>query len=330
MKAACRVYLFTYKRNHLLKRAIDSLINQTYKNWICELHNDDPSDTFPEEYLRQLNDHRFLIKNHDVNLGGTDSFNLAFAGCTEKYASILEDDNWWEPAFLETIIGTMDREPGISVAWSNMKIWREANNGDWIDTKRTIWNDNADDKAFISPHIKQAMGALHSNGAMLYLGNEASRYLIPSNCELSIIEPVRERLFKLPIYFINEPLANFSLTIHSSRSRQKWIWTSCQAMLLSSFIEASTNQQQTFKDLLAHYRKQQPSPLSNFFIAVLFLLKRPALFKFFNLNDWLTVNKWLIKNAFNLSKINKYLKSQQNVYQFLLVNTAKQHQSNAS
>lgn len=329
MEAICRIYLFTYKRNHLLKRAIDSLLNQTFANWVCELHNDAPSDSFPETYVKQLNDHRFITKNHPENLGGTKSFNLAFAGCTEKYASILEDDNWWEPTFLSTMISLMDNEPGISIAWSNMKIWRETDNGHWVNTEKTIWNDIMTDQCFTWPHIKQAMGGLHSNGCMIYRGNEASNYLIPHNCELSIIEPVRERLFKKPMYLVSEALANFSLTEHSNRSDKRWIWTACQAMLLSSFIEASTNTEQTFKELLAYYRKQAPSPLSNFYVAVLFLLKKPALFKFFNLNDWFMINKWLIKNAFNLLKIKSYLNTQQNVYRFLLTNTTAQHQSNA-
>lgn len=46
--AICRVYLCTYRRNNLLSRALNSLLAQTFKDWVCELHNDDPEDSFPE------------------------------------------------------------------------------------------------------------------------------------------------------------------------------------------------------------------------------------------------------------------------------------------
>ena len=51
--ADVRVYLFTYRRNHLLPRALRSLVAQTHTNWVCELHNDDPADPFPNGGLPQ-------------------------------------------------------------------------------------------------------------------------------------------------------------------------------------------------------------------------------------------------------------------------------------
>jgi glycosyltransferase involved in cell wall biosynthesis len=323
MKATCRVYLFTYKRNHLLIRAINSLLNQTFQNWVCELHNDSVEDSFPEQYIKQLHDNRFIIKNHESNLGGTKSFNLAFTGCPEKYASILEDDNWWEPDFLEQMINVMDSNPTINIAWSNMFIWREVADSNWANTGKTIWNETETDKTFDWSANRPAMAALHSNGAMIYKGAEAANYSIPDDCEFSIIEPVRERLFKFPIYLVIKPMANFSHTISTSRSNQKWVWTACQAMLLSSFIEAADASQQKFKETLAAYRQQEPSPLSNFFVAIFFILKKPSLCKFLTLKDWLIINKWLIRNIFNILKIKAYLKNQQNVYTFLKANTVK-------
>ena len=87
--AICRVYLFTYERNEMLKRAVNSLLKQTVTDWICEVHNDKPGDEFPSKYINSLNDNRFMIMDHAENLGTTRSFNLAFTGCREKYASML-------------------------------------------------------------------------------------------------------------------------------------------------------------------------------------------------------------------------------------------------
>lgn len=321
--AKCKIYFFTYKRNHLLPRAVQSLIGQTFEDWICEVHNDCPGDMFPSAYLESLNDPRFFIKNHKVNLGGTSSFNLAFSRCEEEYVSILEDDNWWEPDFLQEMIFIMDHNPTIKIAWSNMHIWKEAANNQWVKTGSTTWPVNENDILFNWPDRRQAMGALHSNGAMLYRGKFAKNYTIPDSCDFSIIEGVRERTFEFPIYLKRKPLANFAQTLQTSRSGDSLIWTSSQLLLLGSFIQAAGDQQKTFKETLVFYRKGKPAPVASFFLAVIFILKDPLFIKYFNLSDWLIFSKWLLKNGFKLPRLKKRLKSQQAVYACLLQNTIK-------
>jgi glycosyltransferase involved in cell wall biosynthesis len=326
----CRVYLFTYNRPILLQRAIQSLIDQKFSDWICEVHNDNPTDTFPQQHLMQLNDSRFIIKDHPINLGGTKSFNIAFSGCTEDYASILEDDNWWEPLFLEEMINLMDQKPDLAVAWSNMRVWSETVGNKWGYTGKTIWDNMNSDTYFYWPHTKQAMGALYSNGAMIYRGNQAPGFIIPDNCVFGIMEAVRERSFTFPIYLVSKPLANFSQTILTHRSNKSWIWTFSQTMLLSSFISTSADQEKTFKELLLFYRDQKPSPVTSFFLSVVFFIKKPHLVKLFTIKDWFIISKWIIKNVFNRSNIKNHLKGQKNVYNFLLNNTANLHKNNAS
>ncbi|MHB8206938.1 glycosyltransferase family 2 protein [Mucilaginibacter sp.] len=317
----CKIFIFTYKRNNLLPRAIESLIAQTFKDWTCEVHNDCPGDIFPDTYLESLNDSRFIIKNHEINLGGTTSFNLAFSNCEEEYISILEDDNWWEPGFLKEMTAVMDRHPHINIAWSNMLVWREKANNEWENTNRTIWPENQSSSSFTWPDFKQAMGALHSNGAMIYRGKYAKNYQIPDNCDFSIIEGVRERTFEFPIYFNDNVLANFSLTMQSSRPNDLLSWSCSQIMLLGSYIQTTVDPKQTFKETLSFYRNQKPTPVANFFFVVIFILKDITLLTNFNLKDWYAVIKWTIKNWSTLWRIKQRLKRQQNVFNFLIEKT---------
>jgi len=146
----CRIYLFTYKRNHLLPRAVQSLVDQTFGDWVCEVHNDDPGDEFPEKFITSLNDDRFIIRNHPVNLGATISFNLAFGGCEEKYAAILEDDNWWESSFLKELVNIMDANSTLHIAWSNMRIWNEKIGNKWEYTGKTTWSVENNNTFFLA------------------------------------------------------------------------------------------------------------------------------------------------------------------------------------
>ena len=49
-----RVFLCTYRRPALLRRALASLLSQTYTDWTCELHNDAPDDERPRALLAEL------------------------------------------------------------------------------------------------------------------------------------------------------------------------------------------------------------------------------------------------------------------------------------
>ena len=115
MTARVRIHLLTYKRPNLLRRAVDSLLAQTLQDWTCELHNDAPDDPFPGELCRTINDRRIQYVPHQRNLGPTASFNLLFKNAAEPYLSLLEDDNWWEPDFLQEMVSTLDGLPNVDV-----------------------------------------------------------------------------------------------------------------------------------------------------------------------------------------------------------------------
>ena len=182
IQADMRIYVFTYRRHDLLPRAVNSLLRQTHENWICELHNDDPNDSFPEELVARTNDPRIRYVLHAQNLGAVGSFNLAFQSVCEPYVSILEDDNWWEPDFLATMLRLMEQYPQVSVAWANMWLSQEMGDGTW-QRNGSIWPVTTEDEIqeFLPPDARQVCGALHSNGAMLLRVSEATMFTVPQS-----------------------------------------------------------------------------------------------------------------------------------------------------
>ena len=176
--ADVRVYLFTYRRNHILPRAVQSPLQQTHSNWICELHNDDPNDSFPEQLVAQIDDPRIKCVHHEKNLGAVSSFNLAFRQVSEPFISILEDDNWWEAEFLGTMLKIMDAHPQVSLSWANMWQWREGQKNSW-KKEGTIWPFDGESEItlFERPDPRGICSGLHSNGAMLL--RSTTRPLLP-------------------------------------------------------------------------------------------------------------------------------------------------------
>src|SRR5262249_42277048 len=108
-----RVFVPTFRRAALLSRALHSLQKQTFADWVCEVHNDDPRDVAIGELTAKLSDRRIELHQHEKNLGASASFNIFYQPPEEPYFSILEDDNWWEPSFLQTMIGELKAYPQV-------------------------------------------------------------------------------------------------------------------------------------------------------------------------------------------------------------------------
>ena len=238
--AAIRVYLLTCRRPLLLRRALRSLLAQTFTDWVCELHNDAPEDGAPAEVMAELapGDPRFSYHRHDPCWGPVESFNHCFRGGPEPYAALLEDDNWWEPALLATLHSELEGRPGVNLAWANMRLWRENGDSTWTDTGGTVWPPGATPRLFEWPVLLQAFDGLHSNGAMVFRCAGAARCAVPSGTPFAIIEPSRERALAGGLLLVPQVLANFALTRRTTRSQARALWAEGQLMLAASFFES--------------------------------------------------------------------------------------------
>ena len=239
--ATVRVYVCTYKRDKLLPRALKSLLSQTFEDWVCELHNDDPSNEFPRLLAERLGDPRITVVDHEQNLGITATFNLVFQDVAEPFVSLLEDDNWWEPRFLEEMVRVMSTHQTVHVAWANMRVWEEREDGSWYDTEKDLWDRHKGAAQDIEFHYFPVLSRIgeprHSNGAMLVRTQRARDYVIPESTPAVAMEAVRERSFPHPMLFVPTRLANFAMTRSSVRSRDESVGAYAQLLLVGSFLK---------------------------------------------------------------------------------------------
>ncbi|BAY18536.1 glycosyl transferase family protein [Anabaenopsis circularis NIES-21] len=287
--ALCRVYLLTYRRNHLLPRALNSLLNQTFTDWICELHNDDPSDPFPRELVEKIADPRIVIVDHVENLGPTRTFNLVYQPKSEVFISLLEDDNWWEPHFLATMINAMEQFPNVQVAWANMRLWQEESDGSWTDIGKNIWNSCQTDgvQLFDWGQQQQIMGAIHSNGAMILRSQFASNFVIPDDTPFASVELVRERAFHFPILFVPQVCANFAITQSTSRSKNRSVWSRIQILMTASFFKHVPVEVETIRQIWLEAGSTTAKSTSSLFFAALICPDCRQLLKYARLKDWI-------------------------------------------
>jgi len=232
-----RVFLPTYRRHTLLPRALESLQRQVFQDWACEVHNDDPEDPFPGELVAKARDPRIRIVNHQKNLGGAATMNAFYAPAKEEFVSILEDDNWWEPEFLEEMVNAAEKHPHVTVFWSNMRIWQEQADGSFTCTGKTTYPEEHGKtyQEFWWPDERQVFGAIHSNGACLIRSGPDKDYRIPP-VPFAAIEWFRERAFPQPLLLVRKVLANFSITRSTERRRDQETLGEALAALAATFF----------------------------------------------------------------------------------------------
>jgi len=90
------VVVATYNREKYVKKAIESVLSQTYKNIELIIIDDGSTDKTPEiifEFLKK--DQRIIILKNEINLGLTKSLNKAIGSAKGKYIARLDDDDYW-------------------------------------------------------------------------------------------------------------------------------------------------------------------------------------------------------------------------------------------
>jgi glycosyltransferase involved in cell wall biosynthesis len=99
----CEIRVPTYRRPRLLRRALQSVIEQTHPYWRCVVFDDCPSGS-AQEIVAHLNDPRFHYRRNDRPLGAIGNIDQCFRNrpfVGGSYACVVEDDNFLLPRHLE-------------------------------------------------------------------------------------------------------------------------------------------------------------------------------------------------------------------------------------
>jgi len=283
-----RVFLPTYRRAALLPRAIASLRAQTLTDWVCELHNDDPTDPNPARLVRELGDPRLRLVTHEQNLGPIATFNLFYHPTVEPFSALLEDDNTWEPTFLERMLDALTSHPGATLAWCNQRLAREDHAGNVIETSDTV-NPVADAsepaRLIAWGDFKQVMGARHANGAMVLRSRSGQSYPTPV-IPFGSVEAFRERMLPHPLLYVPEALATFTVTQTTARRHDRPTWGAALVLLAASFLKHAALDEAGLARLCEHFRRQSPPLTSELLVASFVCRENRPLRRHLTSSDW--------------------------------------------
>lgn len=100
----------TYNRAHLLPRAVNSILNQTYGNFELIIVNDGSIDG-TEKTIDSFKDNRIVSYTHEKNKGVLAAVNTGFNLTKGKYIATMGDDDELMPYAFATVVKYMEIDP---------------------------------------------------------------------------------------------------------------------------------------------------------------------------------------------------------------------------
>lgn len=127
------IILPTFNGEKFIIESIESIINQSYKNWELIIINDgsfDKTDEIIKNY--ETKESRIKVFSNEKNLKLPASLNKGFKFATGDYYTWTSDDNIYKPNAIETMVDFLEKNPNIDLVSYNEDIILE--NGEFEQT----------------------------------------------------------------------------------------------------------------------------------------------------------------------------------------------------
>ena len=118
--ASVTVCIPTYNRAALVASAIDSVLGQTFQDYML-LVMDNASDDDTEAVVRAVDDPRLRYVRHPRNIGPGANFNACLAAAESECVLLLCDDDVLDPQFLDTAVPALRADDRVGFVYST---WR--------------------------------------------------------------------------------------------------------------------------------------------------------------------------------------------------------------
>lgn len=110
-----------YNQAHFLPEAVESVVNQTFKNWECIIVNDGSPDNTNEvacELIAKYPDKKIILLEKK-NGGLADARNFGIQNSNGKYILPLDADDKILPEMLEHTVALLEENPEIAIAYTD-------------------------------------------------------------------------------------------------------------------------------------------------------------------------------------------------------------------
>jgi glycosyltransferase involved in cell wall biosynthesis len=131
---AITVLMPNFNNEPFLKDAIDSVLNQTFTDFIFIIVDDGSTDR-SVEIIKRYADKRILLIEKKINSGIVDTLNVGLAQTTSKYFIRMDGDDLSTADRFSVLYKFMENNPDVGVCGSNIKVF---------GTEDEIWKYSSD------------------------------------------------------------------------------------------------------------------------------------------------------------------------------------------
>jgi glycosyltransferase involved in cell wall biosynthesis len=134
-KPTVSIIIPTYNRGHLIGRAIQSVLNQTYSDFELIVVDDRSTDN-TEKVVKSIKDKRIRYIQHEKNKGGAAARNTGIKAARGKYIAFQDSDDEWLSEKLEKQMKVFEGAPSnVGVVYSGF--WKiEGNRKKYIPSSQ--------------------------------------------------------------------------------------------------------------------------------------------------------------------------------------------------
>lgn len=141
-----RVAVVTRTRNRplFLPRARESVVGQTFRDFVWVIVNDGGAPEIPEREAERARGEgvRTLIVHRPESVGMEAASNDGIRRVDSEYVVVHDDDDSWEPGFLADAVAVLDRMPDrLGVVCYSTKVIEELRGDDIVELRREPYND---------------------------------------------------------------------------------------------------------------------------------------------------------------------------------------------
>jgi len=200
----------TYKRPATLRRALQSMIDQSWPHWVCDVFDDDP-DQAGRAVVAAFNDPRIHYRANRPQLFASRNIDQCFAADNPhnaEYFCVVEDDNFLLPDFCAANITLMDQQK-VEIVLRNQLIEHAAGTDNAFVGDVGVLDDLFTEGLFEADDFRLALlaGIGVSNGGLFWSARAVSPLEIQYGCTATLQEYLRTYSIIEPVYVAMEPLA---------------------------------------------------------------------------------------------------------------------------
>jgi hypothetical protein len=200
----------TYKRPQALRRALQSMIDQSWPHWICDVYDDDPAGA-GQAVCVELADPRVRYHHNMPQLFASKNIDHCFTADNPHgadYFCVVEDDNFLMPTFLAENIA-LCREHKVEIVLRNQVIEHASGTDRAALSKTGVLDDTYVEGLYQGSEIRLSLlaGIGVSNGGVFWSRNTRSMLEIQYPCTATLQEYLRTYSIHEPVYVAMKPLA---------------------------------------------------------------------------------------------------------------------------